>query len=271
MKKFTLESLKDDLREIANRGWIQSHRDTSSARNDGAAGNLLENLLGIEENNFPLPDAGDWEIKVTRATSGSLVTLAHSEPWPRAMRFVPLVLLPKYGWPHAQAGVKYPITEQSFRMTMNAGNRTDRGFGVIVEPDRLRISFDSLSVAPHHEKWLSEVQRRVGNLDDFATAPFWLLEDLKRKISPKLHNTIHVVAESKVEDGQEWFRYSKAAELSGFDLQQFVWRLKEGNAYVEFDARSGHNHGTKFRITQEAFYHLYANQLTIFDLDLGIL
>ena len=54
MKTYTKETLKKALREIADRGWIPSHRDTSRTRNDGAAGNLLEQLLGIEENNLPL-------------------------------------------------------------------------------------------------------------------------------------------------------------------------------------------------------------------------
>lgn len=266
MKVFTKASLKADLREIAERGWIQSHKDTSIKNNDGAPGNLLENLLGIEENNLPLANANEWELKVQRSTTQSLLTLWHSEPSPRAMRFVPHVLLPNYGWRHQEAGGKYSETEQSFRMTMNAGRLTDRGFGVVVEPDRIRVSFDANAVDPKHEDWLASVEARVGNLNDFNPAPYWGYADISRKVSAKLQNSVFVTAETKKIDGQEWFRYSKAEMLAGFSLESFLANLTNGSAFVEFDARTGHNHGTKFRTRSSALIELYADRDVIFDL-----
>ena len=266
MKVFTKASLKAELREMAERGWIQSHRDTRTRRNDGAAGNLLENLLGIEENNLPLANANEWELKVQRSTTSSLVTLWHSEPSPKAIRFVPKILLPKYGWEHQEAGVKYPADERSFRMTMSAGRRTDRGFGILVDSDRLRVSFDSKEVDGRHEEWLETVRSRAGNLDDFDPAPYWGFDDIRRKVSAKLHNSVFVTAETKREQGQEWFRYSRAEMLSGFSLEAFLENLTNGSAYVEFDARTGHNHGTKFRIRPSALTALYAEREVIFDL-----
>ena len=88
--------------------------------NHGGAGNTLEDLLGIEENNLPIPNAAEWELKTHKTGSASLVTLFHSEPSPRAVRFVPSMLLPLYGWPHQQARGKYPETEMSFRQTIAA-------------------------------------------------------------------------------------------------------------------------------------------------------
>src|SRR5579885_2824701 len=74
-------------------GWVPSARPG----NDAAVGNTIEELLEIEENNLPLPNAGEWEIKAQRLGSKSLTTLIHSEPSPTAIRFVPQILLPKYG------------------------------------------------------------------------------------------------------------------------------------------------------------------------------
>lgn len=266
MKTFTKDSLKAELREIAERGWIASHRDTTTTRNDGAAGNLLENLLGIEENNLPLPNANEWELKVSRANTTSLVTLLHSEPSPRTLKFVPAILLPNYGWAHQEAGGKYSEDERSFRMTMNAGSRTDRGFGVVVEEDRLCVSFDASAVSERHADWLKEVESRASHLNDFDPAPYWGLDDLTRKIGAKLHNTVFVVAERKVEEGHEWFRYSKVSMLSGFSVDSFVDCLRNGVAFVEFDARTGHNHGTKFRVQRNSLPTLYANDDLVFDL-----
>ena len=121
MKTFTKPELIAELEEICDRGWITSTR----GKNDGALGNTLEDLLGIEENNLPLPNAAEWELKVQRKGTSSLLTLFHAEPSPTGLRFVPNILLPKYGWAHTQAGLKYPIGERSFRQTISALNRSE--------------------------------------------------------------------------------------------------------------------------------------------------
>lgn len=88
----------------------------------------MEDLLGIAENNLPIPNAAEWELKCQRTHSSSLTTLFHMEPSPRALKFVPSILLVKYGWRHQGAGMKYPPNEVSFRQTLNSQSRTDRGF-----------------------------------------------------------------------------------------------------------------------------------------------
>ena len=34
--------------------------------------------------------------------------------------------------------------------------------------------------------------------------------------------------------------------------------MKNGNLYIDFDARTGHNHGTKFRLRSKVLINLYA-------------
>ena len=46
--------------------------------------------------------------------------------------------------------------------------------------------------------------------------------------------------------------------LKRFDLNKFIDVIEFGNVYIDFDARTGHNHGTKFRLKREAFIDLYA-------------
>ncbi len=43
---------------------------------------MLEDLLGIEENNLPIPNAAEWELKAQRANTSALTTLFHIEPQP---------------------------------------------------------------------------------------------------------------------------------------------------------------------------------------------
>ncbi len=52
-------------------GWI----DNARHGNVGGIGNTLEDLLGIEENNLPIPNAAEWELKAQRADTSSLTTL----------------------------------------------------------------------------------------------------------------------------------------------------------------------------------------------------
>lgn len=59
MKIYTKESLIQVLREICDSGWIENQRHG----NHGGIGNTLEDLLGIEENNLPIPNAAEWELK----------------------------------------------------------------------------------------------------------------------------------------------------------------------------------------------------------------
>ena len=93
IKIYTKDSLIEALRKIAEQGWIKSAR----SGNHGSIGNTLEDLLGIEENNLPIPNAAEWELKCQKINTSSLTTLFHTEPSPRAVKFVPQILLPQYG------------------------------------------------------------------------------------------------------------------------------------------------------------------------------
>ena len=257
MNYFTKESLISELRRIRNLGWVQTQRKG----NDGGVGNTLEDLLGIEENNLPLPNTGEWEIKGQRADSASLLTLFHMEPSPRAMYFVPRLLLPYYGWPHAKAGTKYPAEEMSFRQTITAGKRTSRGFTVVVNRDaeRIEVSFDYTCVdVEEHGYWLQIVEEGIG-LDELDPQPYWGFDDLFHKAGTKLNKTLYAIADRKRENKTEYFRYSRFLMLEDFRRERFVDAIERGDVLIDFDARSGHNHGTKFRLRQGRYPYLYAS------------
>jgi hypothetical protein len=160
MKIYTKDGLIRELKNIASKGWI----DNARCGNQGGIGNTLEDLLGITENNLPIPNASEWELKAQRINTTSLTTLFHTEPSPRAVKFVPQLLLLKYGWGHKEAGKKYSVKEMSFRQTIHGLSPSDRGFQV--EIDRVNckvlISFDSSKVADRHGEWLKSVENKVG-------------------------------------------------------------------------------------------------------------
>lgn len=241
-------------------GWIPNARKG----NQGGIGNTLEDLLGIQENNLPIPNAAEWELKTQRINSSSLTTLFHSEPSPRAIKFVPQILIPKYGWQHAEAGKLYPAGELSFRQTIHGLSRSDRGFMVVIDrkEKKVLISFDAKSVDIHHAKWLDSVKKRVG-LEELNPQPYWGFDDLEHKAGTKLLNCFYVQAEVKIEQEKEFYKYSKIMMLQEFNFEGFLKAIEEAKILVDFDARTGHNHGTKFRLRQDSFPMLYGKNTII--------
>ena len=158
MKIFTKESLIEALMAICNEPWIQSGKPPG---NDGAVGNTLENLLGIEENNLPLPNATEWEMKGQRRRTSSLVTLFHMDPSPQALGLVNNLLIAKYGWP-----LENHPNELSFRQTITTVAPSDRGFQVIIDETerKVMISFCANAVGERHRAWLQTVEQRVAGL-----------------------------------------------------------------------------------------------------------
>jgi len=246
--------LIEKLKEISEMGFVPNARKG----NHGGIGNTLEDLLGIKENNLPIPNAAEWELKAQRLNTTSLTTLFHIEPSPRAIRFVPQVLLPLYGWPHKQAGTKHPKDETCFHQTINGNSSSDRGFTVIIDRKerKVLISFDSKKVDNKHRDWLRRVKNRAG-LSELEPQPYWGFDDLEHKAGTKLLNTFYVQAEVEKKRKKEFYHYTKVMMLQNFCFEGFLKALEEGKAYVDFDARSGHNHGTKFRLKQNCLPMLY--------------
>jgi len=260
LKVYTKESLIEELKKIRNMGWIPNAR----RGNVGGVGNTLEDLLGIEENNLPIPNAAEWELKCQRANTTSLITLFHMEPSPRALRFVPKVFLPLYGWQHQEAGGKYGSDEMSFRQTISGHQRSDRGFTVVVDriQRKVLISFDANMVDPRHKDWRNSVKKRIG-LEELNPQPYWGFDDLRNKAGTKLLNCFYIRAETKRENRQEFFHYSNIMILQGFSIDGLLSGIEQGFVYVDFDARTGHNHGTKFRLRPDKLQSLYSQIIEI--------
>lgn len=267
LKAFSKEELIEKFKAIYAKGWIENKR----GKNDGAVGNTLEDLLEIPENNLPIPNAAEWELKAQRSTTSSLLTMFHTEPSPTAMSIVPNILLPKYGWPHTEAGKKYPEGEKSFRATLNASSFTDRGLKVNVNDDerKVEIIFDNSNTDERHADWTKSVKERAGHLGNFDIVPYWGFDDLFHKAGTKLKNCFYVRAdvkrEGKGKKRKEYFLYNYVLKLSNFDQDKFIQAIRDGKIYIDFDARTGHNHGTKFRIRYSDIPSLYKNAEVVID------
>lgn len=267
LRTISKEELIQNFKEIFAQGWIENKR----GNNDGAVGNTLEDLLHIPENNLPIPNAAEWELKAQRSNTTSLLTLFHMEPSPRALKVVNNILLPKYGWPSKQAGSRYKEDERSFRATLNTSAFSSRGFKVVVNDSerKVEIMFDSSKVIKDNTEWLQNINTLVGNTNDFEIRPYWGFDDLFHKAGTKLINCFYVRADVKRErinsKSKVFFLYDYVLKLSHFDQDRFISAIRNGKVFFDFDARTHHNHGTKIRIHYNDIPLLYRDAEVVID------
>jgi hypothetical protein len=63
--------------------------------------------------------------------------------------------------------------------------------------------------------------------------------------------------------GIEYFWFNKVMMLQKFNFEGFLKAIEDGYVLVDFDARTGHNHGTKFRLRQNYLPLLYNEVTTV--------
>lgn len=85
----------------------------------------------------------------------------------------------------------------------------------------------------------------------------------KPSLITKLKKISALGAEVEVRRKKEFYHYTKVMMLQKFNFEGFLKALEEGKILVDFDARTGHNHGTKFRMRQDCLPMLYKKTTTI--------
>ena len=105
---------------------------------------------------------------------------------------------------------------------------------------------------------LKSVDKRIG-LSNLSPQPYWGFNDLFHKVGAKLSNCFYIEAETKKEGKTEFFKYEKIYQLSGLSMNKFVNCIENKLILIDFDARTRHNHGTKFRFRNNQLPALYEN------------
>ena len=241
--------------------------------NDGNQGNTLEDLLGVEENNIPLPDLGGvFELKTQKKESSALVTLLHSDP------HLPPTPVPKLcialGWPHKDAGGKYPSDEMSFRSTTYGHGYSSRGFKIQADDDCLELLFspeyvkrddiDKSGAYANYGEWLDSLDGREIHYSKVLPVKYDM-KQLEKKIIAKLDNTVLVLCKTKKcpTTGAKLFYYDEAFILTGLKHRKLIELFNNGGLYIDFDARTRHNHGTKVRIKRSNLADLFEKSIVL--------
>ncbi len=227
----TLKILRKQLEKIKDRGFIKTNRV-----HDNGVGKTLEDLLGIKENNFRLPDVGNIELKAKRIESGSMLTIATKSPEPRGVN---KILFEKY---------KYKDKEghYSLHSPVCGSRENNQSFRVVFEKDRLVLK------------------------NKYNIQAFWPASIFNEVLIAKSNNILLVLAETKGKrkTKSEKFHYVEAHLLSRLNMNKFKSAIE--NDKLKIDVRIGsygtgkkkgkyHDHGTGFRINKRDFLHLFDN------------
>ena len=101
--------------------------------------------------------------------------------------------------------------------------------------------------------------------EELEPQPYWGFDDLFHKAGTKLLNCFYIIADVKKVKKVEYFCYSKILVLENLSLEKFLEAIEEGVILIDFDTRTGHNYGKKFRIRQNKLPQLYERVIKISD------
>lgn len=220
MKSF--EEFVERLQEIKQMGHIETHR-----KGNTGIGKTLEDLLGIEENNIPGPDAVGVELKAMRSNSSSLTTLFTKEP-PRSER-------PFWGTKMVnELGYVDDKDRQALKVTIRPNKPNNKGF---------YLDYDDTSVSIMHE--------------EVGTCAVYPLDFLQERFEDKFPQLVMVFADIKYINNIEHFWYKDAYHLDGFDSNAFLRLMRDGDITLDLrmhlkESGANRNRGTAWRIMDES-------------------
>ncbi|MDI9348831.1 MAG: MvaI/BcnI family restriction endonuclease [Candidatus Symbiobacter sp.] len=228
----------------------------------GYAGNTILKRLGLYPSNSTIPNTGIWQIKTHQETASSLLTLFDFEPYPNKSGVVSNQILPRFGWKHRHAGIKYAPTELYFGLTINAITVSERGFNLEIDESVRKISlrFNFNDISDEHKEWAESVKLRSG-IEDFLQPPYWNLDDIYERFYNKANYSILIPIKTKVINYERYFMFGKIWRLKELAQPKFIDLINRGVIYLDFNARTNHNHGTRFRIRKGYFCDLYEEML----------
>ena len=226
----TEQDLERAMKNICALGkWYKSreafHKNGTRKKVDGEAGRILEELLGIPENNkrtadIIFKDGTECEVKTNK--SKTKVTLGCLSPttWAIPQRQV----IKQYGIVHPDAC--------RFNPTFKAGGGPSRGLTTEYK------SNETIDIADAATK---------------AGVMSWKVEDVINKFTKKIPNVLHVTAIKRKVDGREEYKFVSSDYYSEFNPQRFVEQLAKGKIVIEARSKIDYTKNNKIRDRGTAF------------------
>ena len=215
----TYNDIVEGIEKLKKRGFIKTNRSGNTG-----IGKTLEDELGLEENNLPDPDGFTTELISTRKNSGSMLTLFTKSPEPRGVNSE---LLKSFGYPGKGGKLHLLTTVNALEFNTLKGKT---GFKIEISGDKVNLLTSKKSLKP-----------------------YWKKETLRQVLEKKYYELVYVSVENQGSGTNEQFHFNEAWLMRGFDFDNFVKLLKNGE--IKVDIRIGqhpdgspHDRGTGFRI-----------------------
>lgn len=236
-------SLYRKFLDIRKLGFIKSMRKGSTG-----IGYTFETLLGKNEENFEIPDYKSIEIKVKRRYSKGFITLFNATPDNNF--FVIQKIYDKFSYLEKKSS-KYKV----FMGSVNSKEVTNIGIYKFI----LFIDWESKCVRLLvYDKYFHLIDTSIS----------WTFNLLKNKLYRKMKFLAIIKTDTKIENNEEYFKYSYIRFYSLKDFDTFLNLIDEGKIRITFkinvDKNSKtpgkvHDHGTGFDIHEKDLLDLYDN------------
>ena len=220
----TLIEFKKRFAQIRERGFIRSARTGPTG-----IGHTLEQLLQLTENNLPVPDLGEVELKAHRQGGSNLITLFTFNR--KAWVMNPLAAVRKYG-------------------TLDANGRKGLYFTMSPTPNSsnlfLHVTDDSV--------WVQHISGEI--------IVKWGMAALAEQFQKKVPALILVTAKTEERAGIEYFHFYSARLMTGTSPELIANQLRYGHMLIDLrlhdrGTKSARNHGTAFRAPESRLDKLF--------------
>ena len=229
-----IDELKRKLYDLRQQGFVDTQR-----RGSTGVGYTLEKLLGLEENNLPIPDLGGRvEVKATRSSSTAFVTLFtfNRSVWQVSQR---------------EAVERFGYIDEKGRLALKSTVSATS-----VNAQGLRLS---LSNGP--EMSASVIHDPTGEI--LAT---WSIFHLIGKFVTKFERMLFVKADRRESSvGTEQFHYVKAELVSEPRDREFLDAMRQGAVKIDLrmhltETGAVRNRGTALRVGERDLPMLFSKR-----------
>lgn len=238
--KSEIERLKEEFEQIKNRGWI-----LEKTKGKGSCGILFEELLNKMEDNFPVPDYHNIEIKTMNDNTKTNLHLFCLTPDGDYLFPIKRVL----------KEIGYPCGDRRmFHAIFNTNDYTKLMFG---RKGKIVVNYKEDKVELIVYNHLNE---------NINIGISWSFDYLKKRLEMKLQYLAFVRVASCIINGKGYYRYHTISfyKLKSFD--EFIRLIDQGIIDISFKIdtyNSGkrigevHDHGTDFSIKVSDINLLY--------------
>ncbi len=186
---------------------------------DTGVGRAVETILGIEMNPSKAPDYKGIELKSHREASRVRNTLFTQSPeWEISKLKSGRAIVDKYGY------IPEGYEHKSLHITLSANRPNPQGLGLLIQPQYGRLEADEFSQMPLEDGTFRKI-------DDVAA---WNLIKLHERLLTKHRETFWIDAETKIDNGREYFRCTKILHTKNPIPTQFDVLLEQGMITVDF-------------------------------------